>query len=510
MDRNKNKKIVLATAPEEFIFMDIWYSPPLGLAYIASCLEKDGYDVEIVDSHLNKYNVDKAARVIVNKKPDAIGLTATTNNRFKAIELSKKIKELNPNIFIFAGGPHFSTTAEDAIYNISSIDVVVIGEGEYTCVELLNNYFSEKPLRDVRGIVFRESVDNNKIIKTEKRHIINDLDLLPIPSYHLLELKRYSPLPYYFTNLTEKEKRLPAAGIISSRGCPNSCVFCANNSEALKTSFRRRSPKRFVDEVQSIREKYNIVIFNFWDDTFTLSKQHVLDICNEIIQRNLKIKWFARARFNAVDREILLNMKNAGCIAIQYGAESGSEKILKIINKNITVGQIRRVVKDSVRLGIDSLVAFMVSFPGETRDDVEMTFDLIKELLSYSEKVFETDLSPTTIYPGTIIEKIALREGKVIPKDFSWNKKYEFKKNKQLLIVPTIPIYTQQFTLEEIMAFRLKNKFRQRLKQSNLKIFLKGIKFITSIRDFSDLKTLFLIISISLKSINKKVKEVAL
>lgn len=487
------KKVILATAPEYFV--EMWYSAPLGLAYIAACLEKAGYGVEIVDSHLNRYSMNKAAKVIVDKKPDAVGLTATTDNRFKAIELSKRIKELNPDIFLFVGGPHFSVTAEDALRNVTSIDAVVRGEGEITAVELLNSYFSKKPLYNVRGISFRDSPDNGRIITTQKRPVFEKLDSLPMPAYHLLNLKRYSPLPSYFTSLTREEKMLPAAGVISSRGCPYNCIFCANNSEFVKTFFRKRDPVRFVDEIQYINRTHGIKMFNFWDDTFTLSKQYVLDVCNEIIKRSLGIKWYARGRVDTLDREALIKMKEAGCVAMLYGVESGCDRILKIIKKGITVEQVKKVVKNTVETGIDVLLAFMVSFPGETRDDVEKTLGLIKELLSYDERVFETDLSPTVIYPGTVIEKIALSEKRIIPEDFSWNKRYEFRKNRQLLIVPSLPIYAQKFTLEEIMAFRLRNKYQQRLKQSKTRLFSKAIRFIAGIRTAEDLKTLFFIVN---------------
>jgi len=491
MKERKKRKVVLATAPE--YHMEIWYSPPLGLAYIASGLEKAGYDVGIIDSHLNKYSIEETAKAITAKNPDAVGLTASTNNRFYAIALSRKIKEIDPDVFLVAGGPHFSVTAEDALRNVPTIDAVVMGEGEITAVELLNSYFDSRPLRDVKGICFRSSEKGRKIIRTEKRPVLMDLDSLPIPAFHLLELKRYSPLSPYLTNLTKEEKKMPAAGVISSRGCPNSCTFCANNSETLKTSFRTRNPEKFIDEVQHLKEAYGFRIFNFWDDTFTLSKKYVLDVCHEIAKRKLDIKWYARARVNTVDREMLRKMKEAGCIAILYGAESGSEKILKLIKKNITVEQIKKAVTSTVDEGMDVLIAFMISFPEEKEEDVEMTLNLLMEMHSYNERVLDSDLSPTIIYPGTVMEQIALSEGKIFPEEFSWNRKFESRKNRQLLLNPYLPIYTQNFSLEEIMAIRIKAKYRQRIKQPKLKILAKVFRFIMSIRSLEDLKTLFLI-----------------
>lgn len=491
MTETKNRKIVLATAP--FDFIEAWYTPPLGLAYIASCLEKEGYSVEIIDSQLRKFNIEKAAKTIVRSNPDAVGLGAMTDNRFNAIELTKEIKRLKPDIFIFVGGPHFSTTAEDAIGNIPTIDAVVIGEGEYSSVELLNCYFSGGSLCHVKNICYKDKHANKKIVKTEIQPVVENLDLLPMPAYHLLELNKYDSLGYYLTNLTRKEKRLPAASVISSRGCPNSCIFCANNSGDMKTKFRARNPQLFVDEIQYLYEKYDFRIFNFWDDTFTISKEFVLIVCEEIIKRGLRIKWFVRGRVNTASREILQCMKDAGCITILFGIESGSERILKTLKKNITLEQVKRSVKDAADVGIDVLPAFMISFPGETYEDIEKTLRLIKELRSYSNKISETDLSPTIIYPGTVIEKIALEEGRIFPKEFSWNKKIEFNRNKLLLINSFTPIYSQQFTLEEIMAFRLKNKFQQQLKQPKLKILSKVIRFILAIRSFKDIKSLFLI-----------------
>ena len=500
---NDNKKVILATAPVDLF--EKWVAPPLGLAYIASCLEREGYNVEIVDCHLNYFSIKKSAEIISNKKADVVGFSAFTINRFNVIEIIRKIKKSNPNTLIITGGPHFSVTAEDTLRNVPEIDVVVIGEGETTTTELLNAYFSNKPLQDIKGICFRG--EGNKIIITEFRPPIKDLDSLPMPAYHLLELKKYKAFTYYFTNLTKEEKKLPSAGVVSSRGCPNSCIFCANNTELLKTFFRKREPKKFVDEIQFLYKNYDFKIFNFWDDTFTLSKEYVLDICNEIIQRKLNIKWYVRARVNTVDGEMLEKMKEAGCIAVLYGVESGSDKILKVIKKNITTEQVKNIIMASVNMGLDVLTGFMISFPQETKDDVEKTMALVRELRSYSNKVYEIDLAPTVIYPGTIIEKIAMDEGRIFPKDFSWNKKFEFQKNKQLLVSPYIPIYTQNFTLEEIMAYRLRNKLQQQLRKSKIKLLNKAIGFIKGIRSFQDLKTLFLIYSSLKNNKNKQSTE---
>lgn len=485
MISGSRKKIILATAPE--YFMEVWYSAPLGLAYIASHLEKAGYDVEIVDSHLNRYSIRQAARAIVSKKPDAVGLTASSDNRFKAIELSREIRALDPDVFIFAGGPHFSATAEDAISNVPHIDAVVRGEGEFSAVELLDSHFSGKNLNDIMGICFRE---NGRAVSTARRPAIDDLDALEMPAYHLLELKKYNPLPSYFTNLTEEEKRLPAAGVVTSRGCPNSCIFCANNSENMKTVFRKRAPAKIVDEIDFLNKKYGVRVLNIWDDTFTISKKHVLDVCGEILSRGLCVKWYARARVDSVDKEMLVAMKKAGCIALLYGAESGSEKILKVINKNISVEMIRRAVRYAVEARIDIMVAFMISFPGEEKEDVLATLDLARELRSYGNNVYAIDLSPTVIYPGTIIEKIALDEGGIIPRGFSWNKRHEFRKNSQLLVVPSLPIYTQKFSLEEIMAFRLINKSRQNSDQPKVNLVQKAIRLARSIKGLRDIKML--------------------
>ncbi|MDD2688918.1 MAG: cobalamin-dependent protein, partial [Candidatus Omnitrophica bacterium] len=211
-----NMKVVLVEVVPQGAMLTKELIPPLGLGYIASVLESKGYKVSIVDGVRYEDNLHKALKIIVSESPEVVGFTTTSQARFRAIELIKMTKE-STGAFTVAGGPHFQPTAREAIENIKELDVIVKGEGEYTMPELIEAYNQSRRLRDVKGIFFRE---DDKIIETEDRLICTDLDSIPRPAYHLFSHKKYK--------CTLDGTKLPVIGVISSRGCPNNCIFCAN------------------------------------------------------------------------------------------------------------------------------------------------------------------------------------------------------------------------------------------------------------------------------------------
>lgn len=195
------------------------------------------------------------------------------------------------------------------------------GEGEITVVELLDTHFNKGDLNKMLGIAYKRS---GEIINNPKRPLIENLDSIHMPAWHLFNLSKYKAV-------LEGEYKTRSIGVISSRGCPNQCSFYANAS--FWNTLRLHSPKNFVDGVEFLHKEYNYQSFDFWDDTITLVREHILDICQEIINRGLDIVWYARARVDTVDEEMLKTMKKAGCRIISFGVESGSKNILKNIKK---------------------------------------------------------------------------------------------------------------------------------------------------------------------------------
>jgi anaerobic magnesium-protoporphyrin IX monomethyl ester cyclase len=462
------KRIALATAPEPYITKD--YLPSVGLGYIAAVLEKTGYEVYIVDSYIHGFSAEEAAETIVGLKPDAVGITSTSHNRSLAIKMMEEIKKQREDILVIAGGKHFGKTDLDALHHIPELDIVVRGDGEETVPELLNAHFAGSDLSKVLGVTYRST--GSKVVRNSDRNFITDLNSLPSPAWHLFEHERYDAM-------LEGEYKTRSIGFMSSRGCPNSCVFCAND----RRSLRRMDPERFVNEIEFLHTEYGYCGFDVWDDTFTVVRKHAEAICQEILARGLDIKWYARARANTVDQELLKLMKRAGCVAISYGVESGSQRILKNIGKGITVANAREATKMSLDLGFYVKAFFMFSLPGETLEDVKKTLELMEELKKhrYDRLVIMTGI--TIIYPGTDLERLA-KNTEILSPDFSWNERVEFEKPKKLGGNPTLPYFENpELPVEDIMKFVHYKRYSWRT------IVPRTIRYVRNIRSIEDIKT---------------------
>lgn len=407
-------KLILTTSPRSEGDLERTGVPFLGLGYMAACVEKfSQHKVEIFDTHTYGLTASEAAEKILEKKPDIIGIHAITDNRFKAIDFVKEIKKRNKDVIVLMGGPHFSLTAKNALELIPEIDFILKGEAEKSIIQLLDTIENKTDLNTVSGLVFRRQ--SGEIIDNPITAIIDNLNELPMPAWHLFDLKLYNK-PIDGTNVR-------SIGIMSARGCPNNCVYCSN----ARSGLRLMSPQKFVDQIEFLYKEYGYKGFDFWDDTLTMVNEHAIAICNEIIKRKLDIVWYARARVNTVNKELLQLMKKAGCIRISFGVESGSPRILKIIRKNITIEQVMNAVRWSSEVGMAVVTNFMVNLPEETIDDLQQTIGVMKELgeikNSYPAYGF------TVIYPGTELEIMAKQKG-LMPKDFSWNSPYQSPKYK--------------------------------------------------------------------------------
>ena len=411
------KKVVLIAPPEEYMTKD--YLPHLGLGYIAAVLEMTNHEVQIMDAPILKLTVDDVIKKVQNLAPHIVGITATTHSRFNAIKILQGIRDL-PCIKVL-GGVHFSLTDVDALKH-SPADIIVRGEGEYTLLEIVN----DKPWETIRGITYRK---DGYIVRNEDRPFI-DLNTLPLPARHLFPMHKYNAR-------LEGEYRTQSTSIITSRGCPNECIFCVNKVY-WKRILRKRSPASVIDEIENIIETYNIRGFDFWDDTFTVDKNHATNICKEILRRNLDIVWYARVRTDTINEELLELMRKAGCIAISFGIESGSPRILQILKKNIDIKKAIKYTEICSKLGFYTKVFFMFNHPYETIEDVMLTIKLINRLRKFRNVHIATAV--TTIYPGTEIEEIAKREH-ILPNDFIWNSPYYSERNAEFGLSPTVPYF---------------------------------------------------------------------
>ncbi len=356
-------------------------SPPLGLCYVAAACEKAGAEVRIFDYIVRGYNKAKLEEEIQQFMPDIIGTTAVTMNYKKAAKILQTAKTIKPDVITLFGGPHVSFDIENTLNNYPEVDIILKGEAEETLQELVPFLHDRKKWTDIKGIAFRS---DSGIISTQNRELIQNLDSLPIPSRHLVPMSRYQALGF-------------PVSIITSRGCPNKCIFCLGR-KMVGFKVRHRSTALVVNEIEDILS-YGFEIINIADDLFTANKKRVREFCKEINRRNLKFKWSVFARVNTVDEETLRIMKKAGCHSISFGVESGNTEMLKRVKKNITLEQARNAVKVCKKVGISAHASFMAGLPGETIESLNDSEVFSKELdIEYGYHF----LAP---FPGTTIRE---------------------------------------------------------------------------------------------------------
>jgi anaerobic magnesium-protoporphyrin IX monomethyl ester cyclase len=338
---------------------------PLGLAYIAASLSGAGYQVRVYDFQVERNSVHAEVETF---RPDVIGISVTTPAAGIAAGLAGQLKEKYPNLPIIAGGPHPSILKEKTFQETSNYDYLVVGEGEATILELLQAICGDRPLREVRGICYR---DGAQVIQTPPREFMPDLDRLPRLPVELFKFRRYIPTPGTFIHL-------PSVAFLTSRGCPFHCVFC--NKSMFGDTIRQMSARRIVDEIVELKERCCVREFNFYDDTFTVDRHRVLEFCDLLRSRKVDIKWKCNSRVNTVTRDMLMAMRQAGCFSISFGVESGDDRILKKIRKSITTAEVRDAFRWSKEAGISRAAFFMLNLPGDTRETVEKTIRFSREI----------------------------------------------------------------------------------------------------------------------------------
>jgi len=366
--------------------------PPLSLSYLASVLIQEGIEVRILDFLVTRYNPGKLRRELEEYRPQLVGATCVTLNYPIARRMLKVCKDFDPHIFTVIGGPHVTFALEETLLRSPWIDAIVIGEGERTLLELARAVEEGKDIHHVTGIAF---ADGGTVVKTTPKARVEDLDQLPLPARELLPMARYRALGTPCT-------------VITSRGCPYNCIFCSGR-RMFGPKVRFRSPGLVVDEIEQLQHDFGFAKINIVDDTFTLSHHHTQAACEEMLRRNLKIKWSVFARVDRISEELAQLMNRAGCEWMLFGVESADEGILKTIKKGITPEQVRRGVKIASESSINVFNSFILGLPGETRDTALKSLAFGDELYhKYGAKYGFHMLSPL---PGTEIYERAKNYG---------------------------------------------------------------------------------------------------
>ena len=361
---------------------------PLGYLYMAGNLEKHGFKVKILSCPLywkkkrvlnnGKIKIglfpDEIKKVIKKFQPDIVGVScaysAYESDSFEVISLVKQTaEEIKKKILILVGGAHTSANPEYVLRN-KDIALAVIGEGEETVLEIAERYKHKKKMNNIKGTALRE---RDKIKINKPREFIKNIDELK-PAWGSLNL------PLYFSHPDNSAitLRKPAIDIITSRGCVGNCVFCSIHT-VWGRNWRGRSARNIVDEIEFLIKKYHVKQFRFQDDNLTLDKKRIMQICNEIIRRNLDIKWDTPNGIAiwTLNPALLKKMKSAGCYRVTFGIESGCEKSQKYIRKIIDLKKINELIDYCHKIGLWVCATFIIGFPYETKQDIEKTRNFI-------------------------------------------------------------------------------------------------------------------------------------
>ncbi len=356
-------------------------SPPLGVTYVAAACEQAGCEVRIFDYIVRRYTKEKLAAELDGFAADVVGATSVTMNFKGAAAIMQDVKRHNTAIITMMGGPHVSYDWDNTLKNYPEIDLIVVGEGEETLRELLPVIRDRAAWDTVRGIAFCR---DGQAHFTGARAFIGDLDTLPAPARHLLPISRYLAMGF-------------PVSVITSRGCPNQCIFCLGR-RMVGHKVRYRTPRLIVDEIEDIIS-YGFTRINIADDLFTSNKLRVRAFCDEIKRRGIKIAWSAFSRVNTVDFEVLAIMREAGCDAVSFGIESGNAGMLKRVKKGITLQQAVKAVQACKESGVNAFASFMIGLPGESPETMADTFSFAEGLgIDYGFHL----LAP---FPGTTVRE---------------------------------------------------------------------------------------------------------
>lgn len=359
--------------------------PSLGIAWLAAVLEQDGHQVQILDAHAERLHLEAIPQWVEAHGPfELVGITATTPLIGNALDIARLLKARFPSLRVVLGGVHPTVLPGEALAE-PAVDLVVRGEGEETIREIA----AEKVLDQIAGISYRQ---NGAVVHNPNRKLIEDLDSLPFPAYHLLPMHRYRPA-------AGAAKRQPASSVLATRGCPGRCTFCYR---IFGNRLRCRSGLNLAQEVKLLQDRYGIKEICFYADTFTAVRREVRAFCHAVQEMGLDLTWSCFSRIDTFEAETFRLMKEAGCHQVMFGVETYNPEILKNINKKVDPQAAAGVIQATKEMGLDVRAAFMLGNPGETEETLE-------ENIRYAIRL-DPDLALfniTTPYPGTEMFKWA-------------------------------------------------------------------------------------------------------
>jgi radical SAM superfamily enzyme YgiQ (UPF0313 family) len=396
----KRKKILIINPPIRVTEQPAVF--PSGLGYIAAHLIREGYDVKVLDINGYRYNKETVEKILkkylVEGQTEIVGIGCLITCYEYVKWLIQMIRKMKPGIKIIVGGGIGSSIPEMVIEKLKA-DVAVIGEGEKILVNLLKALEKNKDLKKVRGICFKKK---GKIIRTLPEERIKNLDELSFPAWHLFPMDVYLNNEFQLEGVMDyKDKK--SMNVIAGRGCPYQCTFCYETYEHRVTM---RSTKNVIEEVKILQKDYGVELIYFVDDLFAMNKGWIMEFCDLLLREKIKLIWLCTARVNLVDKEMVKKMKDAGCILLNFGIESGSQKMLEIMRKGASVEQASNAIRICRNAKMRIGTSFMMGFPEETKETLDETIKFcIKNDMHLTSIFFVTP------YPGTPLYEQVKRMG---------------------------------------------------------------------------------------------------
>lgn len=388
---------------------------PISLPSIAALIRARGFDVLLIDCMAEELDEKKTISKIQRFNPKLVIINFSTATFTKDTAFTLQLKKILPKTHLTAIGVHVSSLPEQTLIE-TALDSVIRNEPEMTALELANRLNGNERLKAVSGLSYR---GNPTFVNNPSRDFIANLDSLPFPARDLLKNDRYK-MPIY---------NRPYTLVITARGCPNNCSFCTANIY-YGSKIRMRSPENVLDEVEEIINVHKIKDITFWADTFTFDKKYVLAICKGIKERRLKFRWMANARVDRVDPEMLKAMKDSGCQILSFGVESGVQKILNNIGKNITLKKIRQTFSWVRQAGVESAAHIIFGLPGETEETIKKTIEFVKEINPDYIQFYSA-----IPFPGTRFHDEAAKKGWITSQNWE-----DYELGKNIISTPKLPV----------------------------------------------------------------------
>ncbi|MFH0803447.1 MAG: radical SAM protein [bacterium] len=421
--------------------------PPLGLAYLAGFIRSKFPEVtvDILDAAAFAMDFDEIVSFIKGARPDVLALTSVTMTANSVKKIARTARQILPGTLFVAGGIH-PTVLPDEFF--PDVDICVLGEGEFTLADILKAHSDGTDFSVIPGVAL---LRDGRCLITGERPFIEDLDSLPMPAWNLLPLDRYV---YQYPHRTSTRR---FASVFTSRGCPHNCTFCCSK-HVWKRKVRFRSVENIIREIRDLRERFQVSLIHFADDTFSLDRERTIALLKRIMAEKIDIRWSCLTRVDALDEELLLLMKKSGCADLQIGVESGDPDILKSLDKKITLEQVRETFRLVKKTGLRCKGTFMIGNRGETPETIRKTIALALEL--------NPTLAAIAImvpFPGTALFDEYHAKKQILTYD--WDKYHVYKE----------PVFfTETLSREDIIAL---------YREANRRFYLRPGKIFSYARD---------------------------